>query len=365
MFVKFIFSIIIVSFYSFEILANILYVPNDYSTIQEAIDNSFTGDTVLVSTGTYIENIDYKGKDIIVGSYYLQTGNEEIIFQTIIESDRGSVVTFKSGESNNAILCGFTITEGTGTVLSTPEGNRIFGGGIFISKSSPTIKNNYIVNNDMISGGNRGGGISIKDSANPLIYRNTITDNDIIGILTWVNYFGGGIWIDSKSNPIIGGSIHNSNNIYGNTADNGRQVFRNGWGNIINAQYNYWKKYPPSSPDIYPFNQFDISNWLDRPVGIFENQNIPIVNNYKLSQNYPNPFNPRTIISYRLSVQTEVDLSIYNILGQKASTLVSGKQSAGKHVVEWDASDFSSGVYFYRLSTKNGFSKTKKMVLMR
>jgi len=85
---------------------------------------------------------------------------------------------------------------------------------------------------------------------------------------------------------------------------------------------------------------------------------------FNLSQNYPNPFNPRTIINYELQMTNEVELSIYNILGQKVATLVSGKKAAGHHQVEWDASGFSSGVYLYRLKTEKGHM-IKKMQLIK
>jgi hypothetical protein len=86
---------------------------------------------------------------------------------------------------------------------------------------------------------------------------------------------------------------------------------------------------------------------------------------YALGQNYPNPFNPKTIINYELPITDDVDLSIYNLLGQKVATLVSEKKNAGHHQVEWDASGFASGVYYYRLSTSSGFVQTRKLVLIR
>ena len=73
---------------------------------------------------------------------------------------------------------------------------------------------------------------------------------------------------------------------------------------------------------------------------------------FRLSQNYPNPFNPKTIINYELPARSEgglmmndVELSVYNLLGQKVATLVSERQEAGYHQVEWDGSGFASGVY--------------------
>ena len=86
---------------------------------------------------------------------------------------------------------------------------------------------------------------------------------------------------------------------------------------------------------------------------------------YHLSQNYPNPFNPLTMISYQLPMINDVELSIYDVLGQKVATLVSEKQNAGYYQVQWDASGFASGVYYYRLNTASGFVKIKKLVLLK
>ena len=86
---------------------------------------------------------------------------------------------------------------------------------------------------------------------------------------------------------------------------------------------------------------------------------------YTLSQNYPNPFNPTTAISYQLPAVSHVELSIYNILGQKVATLVSERQPAGNHKVEWNASGFASGVYFYRLETDQGFISSRKLILLK
>jgi predicted GH43/DUF377 family glycosyl hydrolase len=84
-----------------------------------------------------------------------------------------------------------------------------------------------------------------------------------------------------------------------------------------------------------------------------------------LSQNYPNPFNPSTIINYELRISRDVELSVYNLLGQKVATLINGRQQAGFYQVEWDASGFASGVYYYRLNTDGGFVQTKKLILLR
>ena len=90
---------------------------------------------------------------------------------------------------------------------------------------------------------------------------------------------------------------------------------------------------------------------------------------YSLSQNYPNPFNPRTQISYELPVGSHVTLTVYNILGQKVTTLVNKEMPAGHYAADWNgASDrgrrVSSGVYLYKLEAGD-FIKTRKMLLLK
>jgi len=85
---------------------------------------------------------------------------------------------------------------------------------------------------------------------------------------------------------------------------------------------------------------------------------------YSLGQNYPNPFNPSTQISYNVPARSHVTLTVFNILGVKVATLVDADKAAGKYNVVFDASNLTSGVYFYRLQSGN-FLQTKKMVLLK
>jgi len=89
-----------------------------------------------------------------------------------------------------------------------------------------------------------------------------------------------------------------------------------------------------------------------------------IPNEFKLLQNYPNPFNPGTVVNYQLAVGSFVSLKIYDVLGNHVVTLVYEKQNAGTYVVEWDAGNFSSGIYFYTL-VADGFVETKMMTLLK
>ena len=85
---------------------------------------------------------------------------------------------------------------------------------------------------------------------------------------------------------------------------------------------------------------------------------------FALDQNYPNPFNPSTNISYQLPSQSDVKLSVLNILGQEVAVLVDRSQSAGEYTVVWNAGASASGVYFYRLEAGE-FSSVRKMLLVR
>jgi hypothetical protein len=85
---------------------------------------------------------------------------------------------------------------------------------------------------------------------------------------------------------------------------------------------------------------------------------------FALEQNYPNPFNPTTTIRYQLPVTSDVKLEVYDVLGKKVATLVSGRQEAGIYTYTLNASTLSSGVYFYRLQAGR-FVETKKMMLVK
>ncbi|MEA3499966.1 MAG: YCF48-related protein, partial [Candidatus Marinimicrobia bacterium] len=89
-----------------------------------------------------------------------------------------------------------------------------------------------------------------------------------------------------------------------------------------------------------------------------------IADEYILKQNYPNPFNPVTTISYEIPEAAKVTINIYNIAGQKVETLLSEFKQSGKYKIVWNANNFASGVYFYKIQTKD-FVKTNKMLLLK
>ncbi|MBK8982690.1 MAG: T9SS type A sorting domain-containing protein [Ignavibacteria bacterium] len=86
--------------------------------------------------------------------------------------------------------------------------------------------------------------------------------------------------------------------------------------------------------------------------------------NFYLSQNYPNPFNPMTIISYQLANSDFVTLKIFDVLGNEIEVLINEKLNAGEYEIEFDGSDYPSGIYFYRIET-DGFVQIKRMMLVK
>jgi len=194
-----------------------LVVPDDYGSIQAAIDSAVTGDTVAVLPGRYLENINFNGKDITVSS--AASDDASIVASTIIDGGgSGSVVTFENGETSSAVLRGFTITGGSGT----QDEDVFWGAGIYCRFASPTITGNVIVGNHGPSGADAtygfGGGIGCQYS-NAMITRNTITGNDA--------YAGGGILATGSQIQI------RDNMICNNAAGEGGGIFMYG-GQLVN-----------------------------------------------------------------------------------------------------------------------------------
>jgi predicted outer membrane repeat protein len=136
-------------------IAQIIHVPADQSTIQAGINAASNGDTVLVADGNYLENIDFMGKAITVASHFLMNGDTNHINNTVIDGsqpdnpDFGSVVTFITGEDTTSVLCGFTVTGGTGMYLTVYDARA--GGGIACYYATAKIIHNKVINNQVES----------------------------------------------------------------------------------------------------------------------------------------------------------------------------------------------------------------------
>ncbi len=150
-------------------------VPGDQQTIQDGIDVASDGDIVLVQPGTYIENINFHGKNITVSSLILTTGDESYIDNTVIDGNQnGSVVKFVGGEDSSASINGFTIMNGSG---QTKYGKQTHGGGIFLDYgSSPKLLNLKV--RDNIASNCNGAGICCWGNNDCLIENVIVMNND-------------------------------------------------------------------------------------------------------------------------------------------------------------------------------------------
>lgn len=142
-----------------------IHVPDDEPTIQGGIDAANNGDTVLVAQGTYYENISFDGKSILLASHWWIEQDSAHILNTIIDGSEpedpnwGSVVLFISGEDTTSVLCGFTVTGGTGSYNA--EWDAWGGGGILVQNASAKIIHNRITGNQIESSGTDGYGAGL------------------------------------------------------------------------------------------------------------------------------------------------------------------------------------------------------------
>ena len=163
--------------------AIIINIPADQPTIQAGIDVAVDADTVLVQPGTYVENINFNGKAIILGSLFHTTQDTSYISQTIIDGNQDdTVVAFDSEEDSTSVLTGFTIINGN---------DYYKGGGISCSSSSPSLQNLTISDNSAA----KGGGIQCQNYSNPSLSNLTIANNTAEE--------GGGIYCENSSPTLV------------------------------------------------------------------------------------------------------------------------------------------------------------------
>ncbi len=366
-----------------------IIVPDDFSTIAAALEAAETGDTVFVRSGEYFERLIFPAKELkLIG---------ENPYNTIINggSYMDKIITFDKGQGPYTELSGFTIT-----------GRGYFEAILITLDAKPTLKNNIfrgLIAEDII-----------KVYTSAVITRNLFLDN-VDGACIRVygrdckitnNTFDNnerGIRISYNKFGIIHNNIISNTMRYGIYSDveydPGKFDFNDVWNN--GPDYDYRAIAGPNcisadplyvNPEEVDYNLtpqspcINTGNWLpayNDPDGSRNDMGafafgqaainsagglyLPKV--FHVFQNYPNPFNPSTSIKFTLPHGSDVTINIYNILGQKVTTLISEYMSAGEHLIVWNGltsnGDFaSSGVYFCKFNTGD-HSQTLKMLIVK
>ncbi len=144
---------------------------------------------------------------------------------------------------------------------------------------------------------------------------------------------------------------------------------------VVNIEYTV-SDTPNTAVISFTIDSSDVSNYLHigskwfidelffGPISAVQFDIHKQPNFFNIEQNFPNPFNPSTTIKYELPELSFVTLKVYDVLGSEIIVLVNGEKSKGSYEVEFDGTNLSSGIYFYRLQA-GGFTETKKMVLMK
>jgi len=345
---------------------------------------------------------------------YINADNQENVF--VLNNNHGSrienlTITGGSSRYGGGIRCENSKLDLINVTITGNEAERLagkggMGGAIYITESDLNLTNVNIKNNAAGWGGGiyyhkstsimqnvqvsenitwkRGGGLFFNSSA--------VTLKDVTITQNSAKEFGGGVFcarsdiclkcvsILKNKSELCGGGIYfmgasevnfcceNRCSIYSNQAQTGNDLYNLERFNIIKVTLDMFTVLNPTEVYAYRLDRFkfDVQKGI-LPYWQDKEPKYPVAQS--LSQNYPNPFNPSTMIQYTVGEYDHspsfVDLSVYNLLGQKVATLVSEKQRPGYYEVEWDASGFASEVYYYNLTTSQGFTQTKKLVLIR
>ncbi len=378
-------------------------VPEEYATIQEAVNASTNGDTVLVAPGEYIENnIFIPIWELTIASQYIIDQDENYIARTVVDADsNGCVFDFgwcdspPRDQEEGVNIIGFTIQGASNSgfvgwgasfsidhcIVQNNSGEN--GGAMFLGHgNNVTMTNSVFTNNRAVNGGV----VYNSENNNRIVSLNCVFvgnsaeqeaglfyggEHIVVNSILWDN--GDAIITGDQCtvsySDVQGGWEGESNinsdplfvnvdmgNFYLNEdspcIDAGTPIFVWEEDTLLNLTEG---DYFAAAPDMGAF-EFGLSGIEP------ENSDLPI--NFALLSIYPNPFNSNTTINYTLPRSQKVAMRLYDMAGRLVETLYDDFQTAGHHSVVWDSRDFGSGIYLLQVRT-NGETKNAKLVAIK
>jgi len=330
--------------------SNYVYVVGDFETIIKTSDGGNSWEIIRngpIGKGSSYEGLFFINKDTgwICGNsqYILRTSNGGLDFDsTFLFWGILSDIYFKN--QNTGVMSGWA----GGVFKTTNSGSNWYQGDIILNSNQPNFRKLSFINKDTgwITGGD--GRVfrttNCGTSWDSIYHLNTLPN--VMYCAEFVNDYTG--WVSGEN-----GIIYKTTN----TGQSWTQQISN-TSNLITSMWFY--------NDSLGWASCGFGGILNTTNGGLTHINSAetMKNNFRLFQNYPNPFNPITQIHYELHTPGFVSLKVYDILGNVVETLVEKIEYAGLHSVEWGGTNFSSGIYFYRLITGE-FSETKKMILQK
>ncbi|MBE2254990.1 MAG: VCBS repeat-containing protein [Ignavibacteria bacterium] len=370
-------------------LANFLY-RNDGSGNFTKITSGEIVTDISNSTGATWGDIDNDGDfDLFVTNYfnvnnylYINNGNGTFTKNTssVVANDGGSSTGSTFGDvdndgdidlfvanDNNENNCLY-LNDGSGVFTKVTTGSVANDGGrsngsgfadydldgdldLFVTNGNqPVVQNNFLYNNN----GNQNKFVNIKFIS---VSNNTSSIGTRVKVVTTIN----------------GNRKTQTREIFGQTGYNAQNDLSVHFGlsdaTVIDSVIIDWHT---SSPQRQVFTNVEVNKFYTVIQGnsitsiTNENEFTPL--EFSLNQNYPNPFNPVTTIEFNLTKPSKILLRIYDISGKKITELINAELKQGNHKINWNADNFPSGIYFYKIVSESGLNKTqevKKMILLK
>ncbi len=319
-------------------------------TLHSTILNRNYSITVLLPPGYNSSSNSYPAVYFQDGSDYLNLANAKNIFQNILDSNKIA----------NVIAVFVTPTNREDEYAGA---NRFKYSESFVTELVPYIDANYRTIQDkgsrLVIGDSFGGNISALISYTyPDVFANCGLHSPAFWPFSYevYNLIAKGVKKDIKFYSVWGSYESLNSNVHQFIDSLNSKGYTNDYG--VYPEGHSWGLWRATTDQILQYF------FPAGPVSV-DNSDIQITD-YKLYQNYPNPFNPTTTISFNLKEQSDIELFITNIIGQKIKTVYSGVLNSGFHKYDFNAQNLSSGVYFYTLKIKStNLVLTNKMIVLK